>query len=315
MAEDQDAYFEVRRSWHVREGRVREILSVFKDGVHDAWYSDNWAQQVEELVPLEISGLFFFDAEKIRGAHRRRHQQPGAGRGDQVAAGAGYRGAADRRYHGDPGQAGQGRRSATQREKVQLLETQAQELTEKITRLEEERTALENHRLRAQAALETAEMKFRALGGTYWQLRQVREGRKREIETRAKEVEGQLQTLAAGELPLALVSGLLRQVEHQDVQERLAAQAGVVVELLGERDGRLIERLEQARVSGKTIELVRAFLDGDREERQHAMGAEPRLGLSQRAHGQLHHLGGPRLGDPASSGRPDQDARGACAGA
>ena len=148
MAEDQDAYFEVRRSWHVREGRVREILSVFKDGVHDAWYSDNWAQQVEELVPLEISGLFFFDAEKIRATHRRRHQQPGAGRGDQVAAGAGYRGAADRRYHGDPGQAGQGRRSATQREKVQLLETQAQELTEKITRLEEERTALENHRLR-----------------------------------------------------------------------------------------------------------------------------------------------------------------------
>ena len=139
-------------------------------------------------------------------------------------------------------------------------------------------------------------MKFRASGGTYWQLRQVREGRKREIETRAKEVEGQLQTLAAGELPLALVSGLLRQVEHQDVQERLAAQAGVVVELLGERDGRLIERLEQARVSGKTIELVRAFLDGDREERQHAMGAEPRLGLSQRAHAQLHHLGGPRLG-------------------
>ena len=39
---------------------------MFKDGVYDAWYSDNWPQQVEELVPLEISQLFFFDAEKIR---------------------------------------------------------------------------------------------------------------------------------------------------------------------------------------------------------------------------------------------------------
>jgi DNA sulfur modification protein DndD len=66
VTEEQDAYFEVRRSWHVREGRVKEILSVFKDGVYDAWYSDNWPQQVEELVPLEISQLFFFDAEKIR---------------------------------------------------------------------------------------------------------------------------------------------------------------------------------------------------------------------------------------------------------
>jgi DNA sulfur modification protein DndD len=43
-----------------------EILSVFKDGVYDVWYSDNWGQQVEEPVPLEISQLFFLDAEKIR---------------------------------------------------------------------------------------------------------------------------------------------------------------------------------------------------------------------------------------------------------
>jgi DNA sulfur modification protein DndD len=42
VAEERDAYFEVRRSWHVREGRLKEILSVFKDGVYDAWYSDNW---------------------------------------------------------------------------------------------------------------------------------------------------------------------------------------------------------------------------------------------------------------------------------
>ena len=48
VAEEQDAYFEVRRSWHVREGRLKEILSVFKDGVYDAWYSDNWPQQVED---------------------------------------------------------------------------------------------------------------------------------------------------------------------------------------------------------------------------------------------------------------------------
>src|SRR3954452_21082719 len=67
VVEGQDAYFEVRRSWHLREGKAfKEILSVFKDGVYDAWYSDNWAQQVDELVPLEISQLFFFDAEKIR---------------------------------------------------------------------------------------------------------------------------------------------------------------------------------------------------------------------------------------------------------
>jgi DNA sulfur modification protein DndD len=41
-------------------------LRVFKDGEPDPWVSDNWPQLVEELFPLDISQLFFFDAEKIR---------------------------------------------------------------------------------------------------------------------------------------------------------------------------------------------------------------------------------------------------------
>ena len=38
------------------------------------------------------------------------------------------------------------------------------------------------------------------------------------------------------------------------------------------------------------IGLAQAYLESDRRERQAAMGAEPRLSLSQPAHAQLHHL-------------------------
>ena len=45
---------------------MREELIVHRDALADGWVTDNWQQLVEELFPLEISQLFFFDAEKIR---------------------------------------------------------------------------------------------------------------------------------------------------------------------------------------------------------------------------------------------------------
>ncbi len=32
----------------------------------DRWHSEHWNQLVEDFFPLEVSQLFFFDAEKIR---------------------------------------------------------------------------------------------------------------------------------------------------------------------------------------------------------------------------------------------------------
>ena len=179
VAEEQDAYFEVRRSWHVREGRLKEILSVFKDGVYDAWYSDNWSQQVEELVPLEISQLFFFDAEKIRTLTEDETSSQALGAAIKSLLGLDI----VERLIADTAviQARQAKEGATagHREKVEVLERQAKELSDRIRRLVDERAALENHRLRAEAAQQTAEWKFNASGGRYWQLRQVGKGGRR----------------------------------------------------------------------------------------------------------------------------------------
>ena len=45
---------------------MREELRVFQDGLPDAGTRSNWNQLVEDFFPLEVSQLFFFDAEKIR---------------------------------------------------------------------------------------------------------------------------------------------------------------------------------------------------------------------------------------------------------
>lgn len=58
--------YEVRRDWQVTEGKVKESLVVRRDGLPDYSLTRQWSQLVEEILPLEISQLFFFDAEKIR---------------------------------------------------------------------------------------------------------------------------------------------------------------------------------------------------------------------------------------------------------
>ena len=71
-------------------------------------------------------------------------------------------------------QARQAKEGATggHRDKVEALEKQAQELGDRIRRLNEERTSLENHVERADVSRKTAEMRFIASGGRYWELRQ-----------------------------------------------------------------------------------------------------------------------------------------------
>jgi DNA sulfur modification protein DndD len=58
--------YEVRRDWKVEDGRLRESVLVSQDGLPNYSVTRSWTQLVEELIPLEISQLFFFDGEKIR---------------------------------------------------------------------------------------------------------------------------------------------------------------------------------------------------------------------------------------------------------
>src|SRR5262249_41361542 len=65
-ADGEDHLYDVSRTWRVSKGRLREDLLVSQDNEPNRWLTDNWGQLVEEFFPLDISQLFFFDAEKIR---------------------------------------------------------------------------------------------------------------------------------------------------------------------------------------------------------------------------------------------------------
>src|SRR5262245_5176695 len=148
-----------------------------------------------------------------------------------------------------------------------------------------------DQRLRAEAAQEQAEARFRAAGGRHWEARQERVARQGELKSRVAGLESRLLALSAGALPLALVPDLLDRVGRHDALECRAAEAAVVQAILAERDEALVRRLEQAGSGVKTLKLVRDHLEADRRGRQ-APPAADRLGLSEGARSLLGHLAG-----------------------
>jgi DNA sulfur modification protein DndD len=276
---------------------------VYQDSLPNHSLSGDWTQLVEELIPLEISQLFFFDGEKIRSLAEDASSSAALGAAIKALLGLDL----VERLITDAAvlqtrlakKAG----SPEHRAQVEALEQQLRELQNQFNDLNSQRSSLQNTLLRAETALEEAEKTFAAVGGRHWEARQARRQRLAELAGLAAEMEAQLLTLAAGELPLALVPQLLDRVEQQDTRERQSAEADIVHRLLVERDNRLLEVLRAAQVPPRLFQLVHGHLEADRRTRQSLDGTARRLRLSEGARSLLRHLRGFRLGDLANEAR------------
>jgi DNA sulfur modification protein DndD len=313
--EGQEHQYEVRRSWKVEDGKFRDSLSVFQDGLFSSSLSGNWTQLVEELIPLEISQLFFFDGEKIRALAEDASSGEALGASIKALLGLDI----VERLIADAVvlQTRLARQAGTpeQRAQAAALEEQYRDLKGKLATLTEQRTSLENRRQRAATELEEAEGTFAAAGGRHWQARQERIGRLGELNSLIKELDGQLVALAAGELPLAMVPDLLEGVRQEDARECEAAEAEIVQRLLIERDARLLEVLHAAQLPPRVLQLVADHLSSDRSARRAAglipAGTSPAAhALSEGARSLLHHLLGQRLAELVGDLRQLLDKRG-----
>jgi DNA sulfur modification protein DndD len=303
-AEGEEQLYEVRRDWRVEDGRCRETLVVCRDGLPNYSLARNWPQLVEELIPLEISQLFFFDGEKIRALAEDSSSSQALGAAVKTLLGLDLveRLIADAtvlqaRLVKEAG-------SPEQRAAVEALEQEQTQLDADITGLKQDQGALQNQRERAENELREAEATFAAGGGKHWQARQTRQERLAELTGLANELEAQLLTLAAGELPLALVPDLLDRVAEQDGVERQTAAAAIIHRLLADRDARLLEVLRAANVPPQLCRLVDDHLNADRQRHGPSGTGERRLDLSEGVRSLLGHLRGQRLAElRAEAGR------------
>lgn len=55
----------VKRSWNQNNKIIKDNLTITKESLIDEYLSENWDTFIEEILPVGISSLFFFDGEKI----------------------------------------------------------------------------------------------------------------------------------------------------------------------------------------------------------------------------------------------------------
>lgn len=63
--DNEENVYKVTRSWGLKKNAIDEKVSVELNGIFDNWLTENWYEHIENLLPLRISNLFFFDGEKI----------------------------------------------------------------------------------------------------------------------------------------------------------------------------------------------------------------------------------------------------------
>lgn len=61
---DEDVYY-IHREWNAKGVRLREKIDVKKNGDSSSFLTENWPMFVENILPSALASFFFFDGEKI----------------------------------------------------------------------------------------------------------------------------------------------------------------------------------------------------------------------------------------------------------
>ncbi|MFJ6439506.1 DNA sulfur modification protein DndD [Streptomyces sp. NPDC091649] len=294
-------YYKVDRSWHTSSKSLKEFLNVQVDenygdkgqetcraqpGLkYSRHLSQGWADHVEDLLPLEVASLSFFDGEKIESlADPERaatviesaiHSLLGVSTVEQLRTDLL---ALQRRQ----------KLSDEEQHLMDNIHAQEQELASVQAELDvaaQERADRARTFRKAERDLGSLEDEFKKEGGGLFERRVELDAERRRAAGQLADLRTSLIQLAAGPLPFLLMGTQLKELRKQAKHEHSAAEAGQVLDVLTERDEWLLKLLpESARNE------VMEKLDQDRAKRSESTALKVDLGLPHDALAQISVL-------------------------
>lgn len=272
------AQFRIRRSWRASTSGIREQLAVARDGQASPLLKERWDEIVEELMPLDIASLFFFDGEKIEALADPERAGQVIATAVESLLGLGL----IERLQTDLMALERKKRTvaAASSTRVELdtvavaLQAAEADLVDQV----QQRGALQNALDIAERHLAQARDRFRQQGGELFQQRGELEQTRTLLAGQLREVRDELVELAGGSLPLRLVSTLVESVVEQHRLETLASHNDAVMEDIQQRDKQILEFLLPHLAAGTRAE-VETFMSEDYAVRQQAASVPRFLGL------------------------------------
>lgn len=267
-SQGKDHLYEVCRRWAEKGAGVKEYLQVFKDGVLDDWLSDNWSTIVEELIPIGVSQLYFFDAEQIRflADDETGTEALSSAIKSLLGLDLAERLIADAKVV-ESRLAKEASVGSDQETKLDEIESQILEKEDVKHSLKLELAKLENDFQRASEQTRRAELAFASVGGEQWNNRQSLKQRADDLSERINETKNRLCQLAETELPLSLVGGLLDDIQAQVKVEVKSRNASILAKELEKRDRRLLAEMKKNDIPPGAARSIANHLKADRQDR------------------------------------------------
>ncbi|MFC8205488.1 DNA sulfur modification protein DndD [[Kitasatospora] papulosa] len=297
----KEHYYKVVRNWYTSGKSLKEFLSVLVDEDYgdqakpgrlaqpDTKYSrllsEGWADHIEDLLPLEVASLSFFDGEKIESL------------ADPERAASVIESAVHSLLGVSTVQ--QLRTDLLALQRRQKLSDEEQHLIDSIHEQEEEQKSVQTQLDvasqdlkqreivlgRAKRELESLEQAFKSAGGGLFERRVELEQEQKRAAEHLADLRSSLVQIAAGPLPLLMMGPQLKDVRKQAKREQSAAEAGQVLDVLVERDKWLLNMLPEDAKS----EVIRK-LEEDRTKRSKSTTLKVDLELPHDALAQLSVL-------------------------
>ena len=258
--------FRVKRFWRKTSKSVSESIEVLEDGALSPVLSSHWAQHVDEFIPQDIAGLFFFDGEKIESLADKHSSASIIRTGIYSLLGLNL----IDKLEVDLRQLNKRRAGSVVNNPVVeqiVLEASLESLTKKTTQLKARRAELNTREHVLKNTLAAAKKKFEDAGGDFFKNRETNLERRRLIEEKLAQSRSSMLEMAAGIAPMCLVENLLTEAREQSHREHQAEIASAFNSQIEDRDAIILKLVDEQAGSKVSGELASWMLE-DRKGRQ-----------------------------------------------
>lgn len=264
---DQPTTLRVVRYWELDPKEGKDTLGILVDEEWpDKALASTWDEYIENVLPLGISNLFLFDGEQVKELAELETPPPIVVGAIQSLLGLEL---SERLWADLDVLVSRKRREMATTKDLSTLEEIEQRLHKKKDELEtaqQESSELETELNNVEKQQNLAQEKFIYEGGKIASDSNQLQNQYKDLTSQAEEARQAMRELAAGVLPLSLISPLLAQAQSQAEKENRLTQAKIARDVLKQRDQRLLDYISQLKLNAKEIDKIQSFLEQENQE-------------------------------------------------
>jgi DNA sulfur modification protein DndD len=261
--EGVDHEYALRRSWTARNERIKESLTVRKNGQPDNVLAEAWDDYIESILPLGLSTLFLFDGEKVEAFADLDNARGLLNTGLSALLGLELIDRLERDLFSFERKKATGLRSESSTSDLSVLSERIDALRVERANAVQTRAHLQNDADRAMKLLREKRSAYATVGGEFFEQREELEKARETHRKDLDRAEEHLRDLAATDAPLLLLLPFLHELQEIGHQQQEEALTSALKSFIDARDKRLLKQLQKQKTPTTVLSRIEDFLHRD----------------------------------------------------